>query len=288
MKRKSFKYPVIVFIVTVLVCVIVNLWVSNKCFKITHYDIETRVTDSVRIVHLTDLHCAQFGEKNQKLISAVKEQKPDLIFVTGDLVNLYDEDYSVAAEFLSSLNPIAPVYCVMGNHEISNIQNFGNNLYKIYRDTGVTVLERSWCDVEIKGQKLRIGGLYGLCFPYPSDSQTDRVDESLFAEQFQDTDRTKLLLCHRPVSWIERPALDYWDIDAVFCGHAHGGQIRIPFVGALVAPDQGFFPGRDKGVYKSKDGTKTMILSTGLGGTNPVPRFNNIPEIVTVDLIPNK
>lgn len=103
---------------------------------------------------------------------------------------------------------------------------------------------------------------------------------------FENTDRYKILLSHLPIAWLRNDGLEEWDIDCVFSGHLHGGQVILPGIGDVYAPDMGWFPGRLEGVFDSEDGKRHLVLSAGLGNTEVVPRFNNIPEIVCVDLVP--
>ena len=108
----------------------------------------------------------------------------------------------------------------------------------------------------------------------------------MFTKAFCDTDRLKLLMCHMPYTWLVHSGLEVWDIDCVLSGHVHGGQLRLPLIGGFWAPDQGWFPGREAGLYRSEDGTRTMVLSRGLGSTEKLPRFNNIPELVVLEIKP--
>ena len=262
---------------------------SRYGLTVTRFELsQQKLSEPLRIVQLTDLHNSEFGKGNERLIRKVREQQPDLILLTGDMLNQYEERTDVPVNLIRELSQIAPVYASYGNHEQQHEKNYGSDIRAIFTEAGATVLEQEWVDVEIKGQELRIGGIYGYCMAgyYLKTDETDEM-ETAFLDDFCDTDRTKLLLCHMPVAWIKYGSLDYWDTDYVFAGHAHGGQVRIPFVGGLYAPDQGWFPGRCEGLFFSKDGEHTLVLSRGLGTSrSKLPRLNNIPEILVVDLVP--
>ena len=130
---------------------------------------------------------------------------------------------------------------------------FGVNITDLFANAGATVLEYSYKDIEVNGQQLRLGGIYGYCQNERYAAESGREKESDFLREFQDTDRYKILLCHMPVCWLEGNSLYDWDVDTVFSGHAHGGQIRFPFIGGLYAPDQGWFPGQLCGVYDTNE-----------------------------------
>ena len=239
----------------------------------------------IRILQLTDLHNSTFGKDNSRLIEKAAAQEPDLILLTGDLVNSDEESTETAVHLIAALSEIAPVYISLGNHELEHEANFGTDITALYEAAGGTVLEMEYIDIEVNGTALRIGGLYGYCIParYLETNEAD-PEECAFLTDLQETDRYTILLCHMPVSWILYNSINEWDIDLVFTGHAHGGQIILPFVGGLWAPDQGWLPGRLQGLVYSEDGTKTVVLSRGLGSSEVIPRWNNVPEIVVVDL----
>ena len=272
----------------ILICA-VSLLLSRYGLTVTRFELsQPKLSEPIRIVQLTDLHNSEFGKGNERLIRKVREQEPDLILLTGDMLNQYEERTDVPVELIQELTQIAPVYASYGNHEQQHERVFDSDLRTAFTEAGATFLNREWVEVEIKGQELRIGGIYSYCLPayYMQEDNVDKLDVS-FLQEFCDTDRTKLLLCHMPVAWIKYGSLDYWDTDYVFAGHAHGGQVRIPFVGGLYAPDQGRFPGRCEGLFFSKDALHTLVLSRGLGTSkSKLPRFNNIPEILVLDLLP--
>ena len=285
-KRLILLTGVLAFIV---VTASLSLILSAHGLSVSRYSVAAPAfSRPVRIVQLTDLHNSVFGAHNRRLVSKVAAQEPDLILITGDLLNANEERTDIATELIGQLKPIAPVYVSLGNHEVAYEKRYGTDLKELYTKAGAVVLEYDWAEIEVKGQKLRLGGLFGYCLPAKLlKTKEARPEECAFLEAFQDTDAYTILLCHMPYSWIKKGSLNSWDVDCVLCGHIHGGQVRIPFVGGLWAPDQDWFPGRVCGLYRSKDESKAMLLSRGLGNTDKYPRFNNIPEILVLDLLPN-
>ena len=276
-----------VILTAVIILTVIQLYRSKHSLSVSYYTVSLdHPAETVRIVQLTDLHNSGFGEKSSRLIGLVREQDPDLILLTGDLLNEDREGTETAENLIRGLSEIAPVYASLGNHEIGYEHKYGTDLRALYADAGARVLDFEWTDTEVKNLPVRLGGLYGYCLPakYLKTGEA-RENETAFLSEFQNTDRTTILMCHMPVCWILNESLDEWNIDLVFSGHAHGGQIIIPYIGGLWAPDQGWLPGRLWGVYPSKDEKKHLILSRGLGSNEIIPRFNNIPEITVVDLI---
>lgn len=267
-----------------------SLWRSAHDLEVTHYELSAeQLTDSIRIVQLTDLHNSEFGEENAQLVDAVRQQQPDVIFMTGDMLLDSEQDLSIAAGVVRQLTAVAPVYVSYGNHEKQYEERWQSDLCAVFAEAGAAVLDDSYIDTEINGQAVRIGGGYGYGQPEATTAHSKNAAfraESAYLKQVQATDRYKLLLWHMPVCWIQNGSLDAWDIDVVFSGHAHGGQIIFPGIGGLYAPDQGFFPGREWGLFHSDDGEHTLVLSRGLGNSMNIPRWNNTPEIVTVDIVP--
>lgn len=255
---------------------------------ITQYQIETEFSESLRIVQLTDLHSCSFGEDNADLIELVAQQEPDLILMTGDMLDRRDENADVVCTLIEKLCSVAPVYYGYGNHETAWMERTGESLTPVLTEAGATVLDVEYVDITIQGQELRLGGYHGY-YRQPgmySVTQEQREEELSFAEAFENTDRYKLLLCHIPTTWLDWEYIDKYPIDLVLTGHYHGGQIRLPLVGGLYAPYVGWFPPYTEGIYYGEQAT--CILSTGLGSGPNISRLNNPPRVVVVDLIPQK
>ena len=213
-------------------------------------------------------------------VQAVAKEEPDAIFMTGDMLNEDEERTDILETLISQLKEIAPVYFSLGNHEVVYEEQYKErNLREVLEAAGATVLDKEYLDTEIGGQAVRIGGIYG----YVLASEWQDGSEQRFMEEFENTDRFKILLSHVPEGLLLWKSMERWNVDLVFSGHVHGGQVRLPFVGGLFDPEEGFFPTYTKGMYLCGHGT--MILSAGLGSSRKIPRVNNLPEIVICDIM---
>lgn len=264
------------------------LFYSQYGLEVSSYVITTpKILRPVRIVQLSDLHSSRFGEGNARLVRLVKKQRPDLILLTGDMLNGDERETDAAVHLIEQITKIAPVYASMGNHERAHTRIFDTDIQTLYEDAGAVWLERTYTDVDVNGQMLRLGGILGYCLSeeYLRTGEA-RPEEIAYLKAFQDTKLFTILMCHMPLCWIEDDNLEQWEIDCIFAGHAHGGQVRLPWIGGAYAPDQGLFPGQLCGLYYSEDRARVLVLSRGLGSSGNVPRINNVPEIVVVDILP--
>ena len=283
-KYKKFTFIIIILLFLTIICTI-SLSTSSHTLTTTYYTLSSSTISFLRIVQLTDLHNSEFGEGNSRLIDDVRDKSPDLILLTGDLLNSNEQRTDIATNLIAKLCDIAPVYFSNGNHEIEYEERYGVDIDELYREAGAVVLEKEYQDITVKNQKIRLGGIYGYCLPgkYLETGEAN-PEETEFLEEYQDTDLPKILMCHMPVCWMINGSLDDWDVDYVFAGHVHGGEVILPFIGGLYGPDLGWFPGKLQGLYSSEDGEKTLVLSRGLGTNESIPRFNNIPEVMVVDI----
>ena len=287
MKQHKFLKITISLILLIALITAASIFLSYNVLKVRTFSYETdKAVDPVRAVVISDLHEHEFGKDNVKLVEKIREQEPDIILMVGDFVNQDSTESTVVVKLVEQLSKLAPVCYSLGNHEESYMAKTDWNFPTEIEKAGAHFLDKEYVDTEVNGQQLRIGGIYGYCLParYLETNEAD-PEECAFLSEFQDTDRYTVLLTHMPVCWLINDGINEWDIDCVFSGHVHGGEVILPFIGGMYAPDFGWFPGKLEGVYTSDDGTKNLVLSRGLGTTEVIPRFNNIPEIVVVDLM---
>ena len=274
----------IVLIVSVLVILCIGIWTiwGNTSLEVNEYEIVSdRIPEAFsgfRIAQVSDLHNAEFGEANEKLIELLSQTNPDIIVITGDLIDSRHTDIEIALEFARQAIKLAPVYYVSGNHE-ARVREY-EDLKMGLAEAGVIVLEDQKVQITREGESISILGIDDPSFQEDylfGDAAS--VTSSALSELQNESDGYTVLLAHRP-EFFET----YVDagVDLVFSGHAHGGQFRLPFVGGLVAPNQGFFPEYDAGLFS--EGSTTMIVSRGVGNSIIPIRFNNRPEIILVTL----
>ena len=231
--KKSIFITIILLSLVLISCV--SLYTSAHSLSVTTYQVQYNdLSSSLRILQLTDLHNSEFGEDNSRLVSAVRAQSPDLILLTGDLLNSNEQRADIATDLIIQLCDIAPVYCSNGNHEIEYQENYGVDVDELYREAGAVVLEKGYQDIIVNDQKIRLGGIYGYCLPgkYLETGEADQ-EECAFLKDFQNTDLPTILMCHMPVCWMINGSLDAWDVDYVFAGHVHGGEVILPFIGIV-------------------------------------------------------
>lgn len=273
----------LMILIFLLFFIVIDLLLSNKWLSVSRYSYNNgKITKPFSIVQISDLHDYEFGSSNARLLRRIRQSDPDLIFMTGDMLEDSEENTDTVLQLVEQAAQIAPVYYSLGNHEVAYTEQFDKNqaFYRQLREAGAVVLDEEYVDTTIGGQEIRIGGIYG----YVLDYEWQDGSEQRFMEEFQDTDRFKILLSHIPEGLLLWKSMEYWDVDLVFSGHVHGGQVRLPFVGGLYDPEEGWFPTYTKGMYECGNGT--MILSAGLGSSRGIPRVNNLPEIVVCEVGP--
>ena len=227
MKVIHHKKTILLVIIVLLHVLIsgISLYTSAYLLTITTYYLPaTNFSTSLRILQLTDLHNSEFGKDNSRLVSAVRAQSPDLILLTGDLLNSNEQRTDIATNLITQLCDIAPVYCSNGNHEIEYQENYGVDVDELYREAGAVVLEKEYQDIIVNDQKIRLGGIYGYCLPgkYLETGEADQ-EECTFLKDFQNTDLPTILMCHMPVCWMINGSLDAWDVD--YCVWAGSGLV---------------------------------------------------------------
>lgn len=252
---------------------------ENATFEITeciHRD--SRIPEAFsgfRIAQVTDLHNSVYGRQNVRLLEALRQTNPNCIFLTGDLVDSRNTNLPVALDFVRKAADIAPIYYVPGNHE-SRIRGQYTQLTRGLEEYGVNVLANQTARLDLGGESIYLIGIEDPGFQI--GNYGDFVRSSLL-KLVPSENSYNILLIHRPEMF---PIYSEFSIDLVFSGHAHGGQIRIPYIGGVFVPSQGFFPKYDAGKF-TKNQT-TMYISRGLARLPFPPRIHNRPELLVVEL----
>lgn len=279
----------ILFIVCLVLVSLISA-IENRRLRVTDYQILSSKIhpdfDGYRIVHLTDLHNAVFGDHNARLIKRIESLKPDVILITGDMfVCRAGGDVDIAADTVNALTHVAPVYYSLGNHELRTVlypEQYENMWSRFVNrlETGVTFLKDQQTELVKENACIKLYGLNLTPELYRRFQKTPMPEgylESLFGTC--DASQFHIFMAHNPDYFEDYTA---WGADLVFSGHIHGGMVRLPFLGGVISPMVHFFPKYDRGLFENAGGS--MILSGGLGNHSIKFRVNNLPEIVSVTL----
>lgn len=272
---------IIYLMIAVLLAVLFLIWQDNG-LKVTRYSLKNKKIpadfDGFKIVQISDFHNKYFGRNQRRILNKIRVQSPDIIVVTGDLIDRrrYHPDRGMA--LLTGMKKIAPVYYVSGNHE--TMSGKYEEIIPQVKKTGVTLLENVKCEILSGNSTIKIAGNKNSeAFSVNYLAKRDISEHENRLKSFGDSEKFTILLSHRPELF---PVYCNKNIDLVFCGHAHGGQFRLPFIGGLYAPDQGIFPPYTSGIHT--DGDTSMVVSRGIGNSLFPIRLFNRPEIVVMTL----
>ncbi len=272
------------------------IWAFWNGLVVTRYEISSdKIDGEVKIVLITDLHSHIYGKKQKDLADRIRTQNPDVILLGGDIA---DDGTPIEGteQFLSAIRDIADIYYVTGNHEF-----WADDIERIKRvidSYGVTILENQYAEIVIHQNKIILGGVEdpdsfrgsydSKGFAYAKEKLQNGNDtytswDEMVEQAFEDleiADGYGILLSHRPEKTGLYARLPF---DLIVSGHAHGGQVRIPFLlNGLFAPNQGFFPKYAGGLYEYEG--RTHIVSRGVSFKPRLPRVFNPPEIVVIRL----
>ena len=281
-KRKVFSFVLLI----VILLVVAGLVDSNFLIVATEYELSyanlPAAFDGFRIAVLSDVHAAVFGEGNERLISLVRDAAPDIIAITGDLIDGHAgpaaaEQLGIAAALVEALVTIAPVYYITGNHDWDSGSLW--RLLPMLEDRGVCVLRNSYVLLEAGGDSIVLAGTDDPNGPADMVRPAAFV-EGVLGEGGAGGDKFFVMLEHRNGNL---PLYGAYGVDLVLCGHAHGGIIRLPFTDGLIGPQREWFPTFTSGVYSV--GGSRMVVSRGVGNHTGWPRFLNNPEVVVVELV---
>ncbi|MBD3107483.1 metallophosphoesterase [Bacillus sp. AGMB 02131] len=226
-----------------------------------------------KILHISDLHNKEFGDKQSSILAKIKKINPDVIVITGDLIDSNRTNIDVSLDLINGAIDVAPIYYVSGNHEEHS--GIYNQLKSRLEEAGVIVLDNKKTEVIKDDQSTEIIGLSDIAF----NNGNNWLNGDLLNTLVEKNGTFKILLSHRPELF---EIYSNSNADLVFSGHAHGGQVRIPFVGGLIAPEQGFFPELTEGIHTSND--TSIVISRGLGNSVVPVRIFNRPELIVVTL----
>mgnify|MGYP000975935533 CR=1 FL=1 len=286
-KRKAKKIVFKIFLL-ILVFLVIEFIASNTFLSVTKISVkDEKIPESFngyKIVQLSDLHSKSFGKNSSMLIRAVKAQNPDIIVLTGDMVNSTDTQFDIFYDCAKELVKICDTYFIVGNHEQMLAVNLRSDITQHLKQIGVKTLDNKKVILDKNGEKINLYGLWFNLRYYRNlsgDSKDYALTDDIIRRLLGSTNNKEynILLTHNPVYF---DVYSDWGADLTLSGHIHGGMIRVPFVGGVLSPEYEFFPYYDAGIYEN--GEDMMFISRGLGNGLFGMRMFNHPEIAVLTL----
>jgi uncharacterized protein len=284
--RKIFRKYRLLLVLILLLLLCFGLYWGDNAIKTDYISISSNklpeAFEGFKILQISDLHNKEFGKGQAVLLRSIEKAEPDIIVVTGDLIDSRRTNVDKAMDFISGAVKLAPVYYVTGNHE--GLTEEYPELEKQLIQTGAILLKNKLIQIKYKGAAINLAGINDPLYEMITGNYNEYSEKQILEEQLEGikedrAERYTVLLAHRP-EFIDTYA--QYGIDLVFSGHAHGGQFRLPFIGGLIAPGQGLFPKYTSGKYNKKNTTE--IVSRGLGNSIIPLRVFNRPQIIVCTL----
>ncbi len=276
-------------LVLLLIAAGISAVVCNSRIKVTQYDVQLDgLENPARLVVVADIHGKVYGEDNAPLYDLTAAQEPDVIVLLGDLFpsHFAEADQAYVIELTRRMTEIAPVWFAIGNHELSYTAQYGSGWIDEIKAAGATVFDEEWADVNLCGNTIRIGGSMGHGYFFGrTPEEYEASPEYAVLSALEHSPHPAVLLSHMPDTVALSDGKESWHIDLVLSGHTHGGVVRVPGLGGLYAPMQGWWPPYDYGDMMLNDQMR-MIITSGLSGHDHLPRIFNLPEIEVIDLKP--
>ena len=298
MKKILNAKNIFIFCLALIFALVLYLISDQYVITTSEYTIKSdKITNGFKIAVISDLHNMDFGGSNKAVLDKISEGKPDIIAVVGDIIDESDTDITPALNVMNNLPSIAPTYYVAGNHDrlCPLYESFKQSImasgvsYLRTIDYGETFISRAERKIIINGDRVALLGLHNYSTGEAEDKHYTRIMRDFCRKKC-----FKILLCHYPeyTTWFfEQDKYYKYNFDLMLSGHTHGGVVNIPFIGGIIAPNQGLFPEYCKGLYyidKGNENPYNMIITGGLGEDRRFMRVNNFPEITFVNVVPDK
>lgn len=297
MKKILNAKNIFIFCLALIFALVLYLISDQYIIVTSEYTVKSdKIINGFKIAVISDLHNMDFGGNNKVVLDKLREKSPDLIAVVGDIIDESDTDITPALNVMNNLPSIAPTYYVIGNHDRScplyesfkqSIMESGVSYLRTI-DYGQTLISQAERKIEVNGDKAAILGLHSYSTGEAEDKRYTQIMDKFCRKKC-----FKILLCHYPeyTTWFfEQDKYYEYNFDLMISGHTHGGVVDIPFIGGIIAPNQGLFPEYCKGLYYIDKGNKNpynMIITGGLGEDRRFMRVNNFPEITFVNVQPD-